>query len=133
MICINQKKNIKLLETFNNDPYFDITISTATTQLNLVLGYLSIDSDFFEKVAPDTRHINLEHLSEAAIIKVFRALYGEELYAFSIKELNELYGIIEYLEIWEYKQNIMEYIQSHKELMDSLELLEFCYKHELLV
>ena len=62
MICINQKKNHKLLETFNNDPYYDITISTGTTQLNLVLGYLSIDSEFFEKVVPDTKQINLEHL-----------------------------------------------------------------------
>ena len=44
MICINQKRNPKLLETFNNDPYSDITINIGSTNLNLVLGYLSIDS-----------------------------------------------------------------------------------------
>lgn len=55
MICVNHKKNPKLLETFNNDPYSDITICTATTQLNLILGYLSIDSEYFERVAVDTK------------------------------------------------------------------------------
>lgn len=55
MICINHKKNPKLLETFNNDPYSDITIFTSSSQLHLVLGYLSIDSQFFDEVAPDAR------------------------------------------------------------------------------
>ena len=55
MICINHKKNPKLLETFNNDPYSDISIRTASSELHLVLGYLSIDSLYFDEVAPDTK------------------------------------------------------------------------------
>lgn len=31
MICINPKRNPKLLETFNNDPYADLTIRTSAS------------------------------------------------------------------------------------------------------
>lgn len=64
---------------------------------------------------------------------MLRALYGEELYTFNVKELEELYGVIDFLEIKEYKNNIHEYIKSHEELMDSLELLELCFKNNVLV
>lgn len=62
MICINSKKNAKLLETFNNDQYSDIKIKTSTSELNLVLGYLSIDSVFFDEVDQDVKEVNLSNL-----------------------------------------------------------------------
>lgn len=77
MICINSKKNAKLLETFNNDQYSDIKIKTLTSQLNLVLGYLSIDSVFFDEVDQDVKEVNLSNLQEAPLIKILRGLYGD--------------------------------------------------------
>lgn len=55
MICINPKKNLKLLETFNNDPYYDIVVYTATSEFHLVMGYISIDSLYFDQVSPDAK------------------------------------------------------------------------------
>ena len=51
---------------------------------------------------------------------MLRSLYGEELYAANVRELAELYQIIEYLEIREYHNNIVEYIKAHEPLMDEL-------------
>lgn len=77
MICINPKKNFKLLETFNNDPYYDIVVYTATSEFHLVMGYISIDSLYFDQVSPDAKEINLQHLPESPLIKILRSLYGE--------------------------------------------------------
>ena len=44
MIWISQKKNPKLLENFNNDPFADVLLKTENNLLHLVLSYLSIDS-----------------------------------------------------------------------------------------
>ena len=54
MICINSKKNPKLLENFNNDPFSDIAIKTESNVLHLVLSYLAVDSEYFNRVALDT-------------------------------------------------------------------------------
>ena len=53
-----------MLETFPDDPYSDLCIVTQTRRLNLVLAYLSIDSNFFSRIDPDTRQINLSHFNE---------------------------------------------------------------------
>lgn len=84
MICINKKKNLKLLENFNNDPFADIAIKTKTNLYHLVLSYLAIDSEYFNRVAPDTEEINLEGLPEKSLIRILKSLYGDELYAFNI-------------------------------------------------
>ena len=47
MIKINSKVNKKLVENFPVDPYADVTIFTKTQKLQLVLAYLSIDSQYF--------------------------------------------------------------------------------------
>jgi hypothetical protein len=46
-LAIQAKNDEKLLLNFPNDPFSDITIQTATQELNLALAYLSIDSGYF--------------------------------------------------------------------------------------
>jgi uncharacterized membrane protein YwaF len=53
-----------MLENYPDDPYADLCIITQTRKLNLVLTYLSMDSNFFAKIDPDTREINISHLNE---------------------------------------------------------------------
>lgn len=133
MIVIKNKNNPKLLETFNNDPYSNIVIQCRNNiTLNLSLSHLSIDSEYFDKVDMDCNSVNLKHLPEKPLIKVLRSLYGDELKVHNVRELDEVYEIIQFLEIQDYKQNIVEYIEAHPDLMDELELLEFCYKNNLL-
>lgn len=123
MICINPKRNQKLLETFNNKQYSDITIKTSSSELDLVLSYLSIDSQYFEQQSLTAKEIHLEHLHENSLIKILRALYGEELYACNVNELKELYYVIHYLKINEYEDNIVKYIAKNQQLMDNFELI----------
>lgn len=54
-IVINSKENKKLLHNFPEDPYSDITILTQFSKLHLVLAFLSIDSEYFANLEPDTK------------------------------------------------------------------------------
>lgn len=42
-----------------------------------MLGYLSIDSVFFDEVDQDVKEVNLSNLQEAPLIKILRGLYGD--------------------------------------------------------
>ena len=78
-ISINSQTNDKLCQLFPNDPYADVTITTATQQLELTLAYLAIDSNFFAQQNPTVSKIDLSHLPEEALLMVLRSLYGGEL------------------------------------------------------
>lgn len=105
-LAIQAKNDEKLLLNFPNDPFSDITIQTATQELNLALAYLSIDSGYFSQIDPSTRSIHLKHLEERPLIAVLQALYGGFLTACSVQELEDLIRIIEYLDIQEFRENI---------------------------
>lgn len=64
MIQINNRLDSRIASNFPNDPDGHLCITTATKKLNLQLAFLSIDSDYFAEVDPDTRHIELNHLPE---------------------------------------------------------------------
>jgi hypothetical protein len=132
MICISQKRNQKLLDTFNNDSNSDRTIVTELSQLSLVRGYLLIDSQFFEEVGMNVAVVDLSHLPEGPTLKVLRSLYGEELIAGNVNELRELHAVIRYLKISDYEENIEREILAHPHLMDSIELIELCFSWHML-
>lgn len=62
---------------------------------------------------------------------MIHSLYGEQLIVSSISELAEVYPIIIYLGIEDYKKNIEEEVRSRKEILESLEFLEFSYKYSV--
>lgn len=47
--------------------------------------------------------IDLKYLPEKPLVQILRALYGDQLIAYSISELEALYKVIEELRIDEYK------------------------------
>jgi len=55
MIKINTKSDPRISQTFPNDPYSNLCIVTTTQRLYLQQAFLSMDSDFFAKIDPDTR------------------------------------------------------------------------------
>lgn len=67
-------------------------ILTSNGKLNLVGAYLSIDSVFFENLMD--KEVDLSYLPETALVRVLKALYGDELIAYSVQDLVELYMII---------------------------------------
>lgn len=74
--------------------------------MNLALAYLSIDSGYFSQIDPTTHCIHLKHLEERPLIAVLQALYGGNLTASTVQQLDELLRIIEYLDIQEFKESI---------------------------
>lgn len=66
------------------------------------------------------------------LIKILRSLYGEELKASNTEELSQLYEIIDFLRIQDYKDNIVSYIREHPQLMNSFDLIEFCFSKHIL-
>jgi hypothetical protein len=55
MIKINTKCDPRVSQNFPNDPYSNLCILTTTQKLNLQQAFLSMDSDYFSKIDPDTR------------------------------------------------------------------------------
>jgi hypothetical protein len=97
MIRVNTKEDERIAETFPNDPYSNLCIITATQKLNLQQAFLSMDSEYFSKIDPDTREIDLRELKEEPLIRVIHSLYGAQLVLNSVAELREVYPIILYL------------------------------------
>lgn len=60
MIKINAKSDPRISENFPNDPYSNLCIVTQTQKLNLQQAFLSMDSEYFSMIDPDTREINLQ-------------------------------------------------------------------------
>lgn len=55
MIRVNTKEDERICESFPNDPYSNLCIVTASQRLNLQQAFLSMDSDYFSNIDPDTR------------------------------------------------------------------------------
>jgi hypothetical protein len=105
---INDKIDEKLLENFPKDPYSDVIILTKSLELELSFAYLAIDSQYFAELPPSCTEIDLSHLNEQFLVHVLRALYGGELEATTVADLEEIYKIIEYLKIDEFKSSVGE-------------------------
>ena len=99
MIKISTKVNQKMLENFDSEQFPDICILTTNGQIHLIKAYLAIDSMFFDRLSHEQTEVDLEYLPEGSLIRVLRSLYGDELVAYSVSELIELFMIIEQLEI----------------------------------
>jgi hypothetical protein len=97
MIRVNTKEDERIAETFPNDPYSNLCILTATQRLNLQQAFLSMDSEYFFRVDPDARQVDLRELPEEPLIRVLHSLYGAQLILGSVGELREVYPIILYL------------------------------------
>ena len=106
-ISIDSKTDDKLCQFFPNDPYTDVTIHTASQQLHLTLAYLSIDSNFFAQQDSSVSHIDLSHFPEEALLMVLRSLYGGQLEVSSMTLLWDVLEASDYLEIKEYRQNLV--------------------------
>jgi len=87
-LIIKQKTDPQLLQLFNNDIYADFTVITTHQNLHLTLAYLAIDSDYFASVPIAEKSVDLSAINEVYLIPVLRSLYGDELQAGSIFELN---------------------------------------------
>ena len=133
MIKIKTEVNAKMLENFQHEAYSDMNIITTTSKVNLVLAYLAIDSAYFAGLEPDIEEVDLSHLPEQALLQTLRSLYGDKLSVDSVSELEDTYKVIRYLEIDDYKESIECEILNNPELMENLEILEFCFKNKLLV
>jgi hypothetical protein len=56
-----------------------------------------MDSEYFFRVDPDAREVDLRELPEEPLIRVLHSLYGAQLILSSVGELREVYPIILYL------------------------------------
>jgi hypothetical protein len=132
MIKINTRSDPRISEAFPNDPYSNLCILTATQTLNLQQAFLSMDSEYFSQVDPDTREVDLRDLKEDPLIRVMHSLYGEELVLNSMGELTEIFPIVVYLGIEDYRKTIEEELLQKRELLEHLEFLELSYKFKFL-
>jgi hypothetical protein len=103
---INDKLDDKLLENFPKDPYSDIRILTQSLELELSLAYLAIDSRFFASLPPGCSEVDLSHLNDHFTVYVLRALYGGELEATSAADLEEIFKVVDYLQVDEFRLSI---------------------------
>ena len=75
----------------------------------------------------------MKNKPEEPLVRVLKSLYGAELEANSVEELTQLYDILNFLGVEDYKQNIVNEVCSKSHLQDSLEMLEFGYKYNIMV
>lgn len=64
--------------------------------------------------------VDLSYLPEKPLLQVLRALYGDQLIAYSVSELELIFRVIEELEIDDYKLAIVTAIKANKDLMENL-------------
>lgn len=76
---INRKLDEKLVEQFQEDPYADLTIVLQHTSIRLSLAYLSLDSQWFADLTPNTSSVDLSKFDEEAALAVLKSLYGGPL------------------------------------------------------
>jgi hypothetical protein len=57
--------NLKLLQYFPIDPYFDLEIRSTSMEYKLQIAFLSIDSEYFEEAYNNKqKQVDLTHLPE---------------------------------------------------------------------
>lgn len=131
---INEKVDEKLLENFPKDPYSDILVLTQTLELELSLAYLAIDSRYFADLPATCSQVDLSQLNEQFTVYVLRALYGGELEASSVSDLEEIFRVVDFLQIDEFRQNIEANLRRvHEQKKDTtplnlVEMVEFCVR-----